>query len=362
MNLLPPNRLHGWAPYVWLAYFVFFYIHPVFDHVGWKEWVATVLGTVAFLVLYFLNFWVKRPASYFVIAGLVALGIAFAHWNHGAAGFFIYAACFVPFAVDTERAAARGLAIIVGTIALTWWSLGMPVQWLITTSFLSTFLGVGNIFFAQRDRAECKLRRANEEIAHLAKVAERERIARDLHDVLGHTLSLITLKSELAGKLFDRDPAQAKNEIREIEETARRALADVRHAITGYRARSIGEELRQATSALQTAGVKVEVTPSPLQLSATEEGVLALVLREAVTNVVRHANARSCCLRLRQENGHCRLEVQDDGRGGHQLEGNGLRGMRERVEAIGGRLERDTSEGTKLMVTFPVSTSQSTRT
>jgi two-component system sensor histidine kinase DesK len=355
MKLLPPNREHGWAPYVWLAYFVFFFAHPVFDHVGWKEWVATILGTIAFLVLYFLNFWVRRPASYFVIAGLVALGLGFAHWNHGAASFFIYAACFVPFAVETERAAAAGLAMIVGTTVLAWWMLGMPVQWLITATFFSTFLGIGNIFFAQRDRAECKLRRANEEIEHLAKVAERERIARDLHDVLGHTLSLITLKSELAGKLFDRDPAQAKNEIREIENTARQALADVRQAITGYRARGIGEELRQATSALETAGVKVEVKSSLVQLPATEESVLALILREAVTNVVRHANARSCRLQLQQENGHCRLEVQDDGRGGYQLEGNGLRGMRERIEALGGRLQRDTSDGTRLIITLPVS-------
>jgi len=359
MRLLPPNQDHGWAPYVWLAYFVFFYVHPIFDHIGWKEWVATLLGTVAFLVLYFLNFWLKRPASYFVIAGMVSLGIGFAHWNHGAAGFFIYAACFVPFAVETERAAAVGLGIIVGTVALTWWLLGMPLQWFVTAAFFSTFLGVGNIFFAQRDRAEEKLRRANEEIEHLAKVAERERIARDLHDVLGHTLSLITLKSELAGKLFDCDPAQAKNEIGEIELTARQALSDVRQAITGYRAKGIGEELRQAASALETAGVKVEVKSSLLKLPPTEESVLALILREAVTNVVRHANARNCSVHVFQENGHCCLEVRDDGRGGYQLEGNGLRGMRERVEAMGGQLARDTNDGTKLVVTLPVSKSGS---
>jgi two-component system sensor histidine kinase DesK len=361
MKLLPPNREHGWAPYVWLAYFVFFYIHPVFDHVGWKEWLATILGTIAFLALYFLNFWLERPASYFLIAGLIALGIGFAPWNHGAAGFFIYAACFIPFVVDTERAAAAGLAMVVGTVVLTWWVLGMPLQWLLTAAFFSTFLGVGNIFFAQRDRADAKLRRANEEIEHLAKIAERERIARDLHDVLGHTLSLITLKSELAGKLFDRDPVQAKSEIREIEQTARQALADVRQAITGYRAKGIAEELRQATSALETAGVKVDVRSSSLKLPPTEESVLALILREAVTNVVRHANASRCRLQLHQENGNCQLEVQDDGRGGYQLEGNGLRGMRERVEAMGGQFLRDTTDGTKLTITLPVSNSGSAK-
>lgn len=354
MKLLPPNRQHGWAPYVWLVYFVFFYIHPVFDHVGWKEWVATILGTAAFLILYFANFWLRPPASYYVIAGLLTLGVAFAPWNHGSATFFIYAACFIPFVVDTEVKAVAGLGLILAVIGLTWWVMHLDVGWVVSAAFFTTFLGTGNIFFAQRNRAEACLRRAHEEIEQLAKVAERERIARDLHDVLGHTLSLITLKSELAGKLFDRDPVQARNEIRDIEVTARQALADVREAITGYRAKGIREELRQAKSALETAGIRVEMQSQIGDLPAAEQGVLALALREAVTNVVRHADARKCRLLLAQENGNCRLEVQDDGRGGATAEGNGLQGMRERVEALGGNIVRSTGRGTMLVVTLPV--------
>ncbi len=299
MRLLPPNRDHGWAPYVWLAYFVFFYVHPIFDHVGWKEWVATVAWDDG----------LSRPVFPEFLAQ--ASGLVLCHqpgWSHWESALRTGITVRLDF-LSTPLASfllrwrrneppQLGLGIVVGTIALTWWLLGMPLQWFVTAAFFSTFLGVGNIFFAQRDRAEEKLRRANEEIEHLAKVAERERIARDLHDVLGHTLSLITLKSELAGKLFDRDPAQAKNEIREIELTARQALSDVRQAITGYRAKGIGEELRQAASALETAGVKVEVKSSLLKLPPTEESVLALILREAVTNVVRHANARNCSVHV----------------------------------------------------------------
>src|SRR4030095_8270366 len=172
--------------------------------------------------------------------------------------FFIYACSMAPFALETEVAAVVAIATLVSVAALEWWLLHVTNGFLFPATFLSTFIGAGNVYFAQRNRNIEQLRRANEEIEHLAKVAERERIARDLHDVLGHTLSLITLKSELAGKLFDRHPAQAKNEIREIELTARQALSDVRQAITGYRAKGIGEELRQAASALETAGVKVE--------------------------------------------------------------------------------------------------------
>ena len=200
----------------------------------------------------------------------------------------------------------------------------------------------------------CQLKKANEEIEHLAKVAERERIARDLHDVLGHTLSVIILKSELAGKLLDRDPERAKAEIADVERTSREALAEVRNTIRGYRANSLEAELKQATEALETAGITVKSEAAKMKLTAAQESVVGLVVREAVTNIVRHANARNCSLRLSPNNGSCRLEIQDDGRGGGAVEGNGLRGMRERIEALGGTLIRQTHPGTTLLIEFPL--------
>jgi two-component system sensor histidine kinase DesK len=189
----------------------------------------------------------------------------------------------------------------------------------------------------------------------LAKVAERERIARDLHDVLGHTLSVITLKSELAGKLMDRDPQRAGQEIREVEQISRQALSDVRDAIRGYRSKGLVAELAQAKSTLETAGLMVHVdAATSMQLPPMQESVLSLAVREAVTNVVRHAKARTCRLRIEQQNGTCRLEVADDGQGFTSMEGNGLRGMRERVEMLGGTLERRNKSGTTLTVTLPI--------
>jgi two-component system sensor histidine kinase DesK len=201
----------------------------------------------------------------------------------------------------------------------------------------------------------CRLRKANEEIEHLAKVAERERIARDLHDVLGHTLSVITLKSELAGKLMERDPQRAAKEIGEVEQISRQALSEVRDAIRGYRSQGLAAELAQAKSTLETAGLTVQCdAATTLTLPAVQESVLSLAVREAVTNVVRHAQARTCRLRLEQQNGSCRLQIQDDGRGGFDAEGNGLRGMRERVEMLGGTLSRNTEAGTTLTITLPL--------
>ncbi len=210
-------------------------------------------------------------------------------------------------------------------------------------------------FFAERNRMNRKLRKANEEIENLAKVAERERIARDLHDVLGHTLSVITLKSELAGKLIDRDPQRAGKEIREVEEISRQALSDVRDAIRGYRTKGLVAELAQAKSTLETAGMTVQCdAATSMQLPALQESVLSLAVREGVTNVVRHARATHCRLRIDQENGSCRLVIADDGQGFSTMEGNGLRGMRERVEMLGGTLERHNKSGTTLTITLPL--------
>jgi two-component system sensor histidine kinase DesK len=214
-------------------------------------------------------------------------------------------------------------------------------------------VGCSNIYFAQRERINNRLQKAQEEIEHLAKVAERERIARDLHDVLGHTLSVIILKSELARKLVDHDPARAKAEIADVEQTSREALAEVRSTIRGYRDHSLEAELKKAKATLETAGVTVKSESQEVRLSPAQESVVALVVREAVTNVVRHAQARNCHLQVMPVNGNCRLEIQDDGRGGGG-EGNGLRGMRERIEALGGTFERDNTVGTKLSIQFPL--------
>ena len=358
MNPGPRNKGTGWGPYLWLAYLGFFFIQPIAGHALWKEWAVTLLGAGVFLYLYFSLFWTKkasRTRALLHIAGIVVLGLVFAPSNTGASTFFIYACAFVPFAVDTDLLAVELMAGIIAMVGLETWWLHLPWWFVLYAGGLSAVIGGSNIYFAQRNRSLADLRMANEEIEHLAKVAERERIARDLHDVLGHTLSVVILKSELAGKLIERDAERAGKEIREVEQIARQALSEVREAIRGYRSRGLAAELTQARSTLETAGIVVQSDTLPVSvLPALQEGVLALAVREAVTNVVRHAKARNCRLQVAQQNGWCQLEIQDDGRGGDALEGNGLRGMRERVEAIGGTLIRSRDSGTTLTITLPL--------
>ncbi len=355
MKIVPQNRGRSWAFYTPLAYFGFFFLQPALEHSGWKEWFFTALGTVIFLVLYLGLFKLRNKRWELLDLGLMVLvGSIYAPFNTGASSFYIFAAALLPYVVETELGVLRLLGVIVAVAGLEWWLLHVSGWFVLYAGGLSVVVGATNIYFAQRTRMYDKLRMADEEIEHLAKVAERERIARDLHDVLGHTLSVIILKSELAGKLIDRDPERAKAEIADVEQTSRAALADVRSTIRGYRAHSLEAEFKQAKATLETAGIAVKSESQEVRLTPAQESVVALVVREAVTNVVRHAQARNCHLRLLPANGNCRLEIQDDGQGGGAIEGNGLRGMRERIEALGGTLERDNSIGTRLCIQFPM--------
>jgi two-component system sensor histidine kinase DesK len=215
-------------------------------------------------------------------------------------------------------------------------------------------IGGINVHFSQVNRANARLRRAHDEIEHLAKVAERERIARDLHDLLGHTLSLVILKSELASKLAERDPERARLEIADVERIAREALAQVRSAVRGYRSGGLQAEVDSARTALAAAGVTLRAELDPVVLTPVQEAVLALTIREAVTNVIRHAGARNCELTLRAAKSVCTLTIHDDGRGGNAPAGTGLTGMRERIEALAGTVRRDGTRGTTLTIDVPL--------
>lgn len=288
-----------------------------------------------------------------MIASLVLLGAVLLPWNSGASVFYIYAAAAVGF-VGPPRVAARWLLAIVAVFLLEAWWLHTPSWGLIPGLVISLIVGAANIHTGEVSRNQRKLKLAHDEVERLAKLAERERIARDLHDLLGHTLSVIALKAELAGRLLARDPAAAAAEIADVQRVSRQALAEVRRAVEGYRERGIAAEVAGARQALRAAGVSLVVDIEPLRLPAAVEGVLALALREAVTNVIRHARAGNCRIALARRDGDVLLEVSDDGRGGLAAEGVGLAGMRERAGFLGGRLERLGEAGTTVRMVLPL--------
>lgn len=351
LRLLPGSRSLGWVPFAWLIYLANFFIAPITRGASAAQWIATVVATVVFLVSYFAGHWVRRGRLMAVIAVQVGLALAFAPFNPGAATFFVYAASFAG-RIDRPRVGLRVILLIALTGVVAGLALSAPVYYWILVLLLAPLIGAVNWHYAQVTRADARLRMANEEIERLAALAERERIARDLHDVLGHTLTLIVLKAELASRLSDRDPSRAAREIREVEQISREALTGVREAITGYRA-SFEDELARARVILEAAGIRGEFVGTSQSPDRPIEEVLALAVREAITNVVRHARAKVCQVRWERAPDHCRLEVIDDGDGGALVEGNGMRGLRARVEALGGSVAWHDKNGMRLAITLP---------
>ncbi len=258
LDLIYPGRKeHGWMPLIWLMYLVFFFIDPYFNHRGPLIWTATIVVGIAFVLLYLRSFSAGGQTAIISTLTMVAMGILCMPWNSGAVGFFIYAAAAVAW-VDQSRKMWLWLTLIIGILLGENWLLHRPLVFGVMMSFFALTTGAANFYFAQKKCAAKKLQLAQDEVEHLAKVAERERIARDLHDLLGHTLSLITLKAELARKLVDRDPQRAKQEMLDVEHTSRAALADVREAISGYRGEGLAAELIRARKTLETAGITVD--------------------------------------------------------------------------------------------------------
>jgi two-component system sensor histidine kinase DesK len=356
MRLLPDNKDFGWTPYAWLIYLASV---PFYGYAGGQRslafWVLTSLGMLAFLPLYFRGYWVKDKRLLWIIAAIALFGVVYSPTNAGSSVYFIYAASFAAYTGNTKLA-MRIVGLMLLLVGLEAWVFHLTPYFWVPGAVFTVLIGSINIHYMQRRQDMRELLIAQEEVEHLAKIAERERIARDLHDVLGHTLSVIVLKSELAAKLAEKDPARAVQEIRDVERISRDALGQVRSTVRGYQSRGLLAEVEQAKTALSAAGVQAQCDFAAPKLPAAQEGVLALALREAVTNVIRHAKATSCYLTLRQENGNCRLQIKDDGCGGLSAEGVGLSGMRQRVESLGGQLKREISSGTCLTITLPMVT------
>jgi two-component system, NarL family, sensor histidine kinase DesK len=354
VRLLPKDNEQGWTPYAWLVYlFIVPFILFVTGNRSPGAWAANIAGMLACLVLYFWGYWIKGRKLLWIVLALLLLGIGFAPFNPGASVYFVYASAFLCYTGDTKFAFRLLLVVLLLIGAETWFFHLGPDFW-VSGGLFSLLVGAVNIHYAERRRQNQKLLRAQDEVERMAKIAERERIARDLHDVLGHTLSVIVIKSELAARLAEKDLARAVREIQDVERISRDALAQVRSTVRGYQDRSLQAEMAQATTALEAAGVKVNCDFVEMTLPSSHEGVLALALREGVTNVIRHAQAHSCDLQLRQVNGACELEIRDDGCGQLAAEGLGLSGMRQRVEALGGSLRRQASNGTRLIVSLPL--------
>ncbi|MEJ2287595.1 MAG: sensor histidine kinase [Deinococcales bacterium] len=247
-----------------------------------------------------------------------------------------YVAILLTFRLP-RRPAMIGVGLVVAFLFVQALLIHEPVENAAMSAIAAAAIGGLMLAFVQTRRLVTELRDAQAEVARLAVANERLRFARDLHDLLGHTLSLIALKSEVARKLGREHPERAAQEVADVERIARDALTEVRQAVTGYRQQGMQFELDQARSTLAAAGVTAMVRTSGASPPEALDQLFGWALREAVTNVVRHAEAHRCEITVGRDDRGVHLRVSDDGKGGSTVNpGNGLTGLAERVAAANG--------------------------
>jgi len=353
-RLLPPRVEDiGWAPVWSLLYLGFLFMNwndPPF--VRWFP--ATLISIAIFLPLYFRSYWVSGRRQLMHVLGVAALGFALLPFNVCAHTYLIYAAVLLPYSGIGLRSSISVIIAALALYSIELWLLGTSPNTIAivlgVTMLVSIAVCAANYFHREKQLRQSELKLSHDEVRRLAALAERERIGRDLHDLLGHTLSLITLKSELAVRVFDRDPLAARREIVDVERVARDALGQVRRAVAGIRAAGLSAELASARLLLESGGVQLDYESAATAMPPELETVLALTLREAVTNIQRHARAGHAQVGFTVVDGEARLVVEDDGRGGVITPGNGLTGMRERLRMLGGDLAiiSERGRGTRL--------------
>ena len=227
---------------------------------------------------------------------------------------------------------------------------------------MSFIVGVGCIASAQSLYARDTQERSLILDRQLAAVEERERIARDLHDILGHTLTMVAVKADLADKLLDKDPVKARAEIADIRQTGRDALSNVRDTVDGMTVITITEEVERARTSLAAMNIGFDVSGSVPDLPIRANKAVGLAIREAVTNIVRHSDATSVQLSFDQSSDMFSFTIVDNGKGakpdkgtGEAFElGTGLQGLKRRISALGGKALIDMSAGTRLDVSVPL--------
>jgi two-component system sensor histidine kinase DesK len=249
------------------------------------------------------------------------------------------------------------IPVIGAGAALVSWLDGDRGATFIYTALGVLLAGVATTSFLRLSETVEELRRTRTELARVAVVEERERFSRDLHDLLGHTLSVIVVKAQAVRRLAGSDPAAAAEHAADIEQVGRQALTDVRQAVDAMRAPTLDDELDGARRALEAAGIRAEVAPFDVRVSAGANETLAWVVREGVTNVLRHSGAGTCRVELTNGNGALRLSVSDDGVGGPAVADGrqgGLDGLRRRVLAAGGQLDVEPgADGFRLVARVP---------
>lgn len=336
-----------------LIYLPFYFVPWMFNTPGWQDILVAVIAIGVFIPLYFRACSDAHRGSLYYASAVELIMLATGPFLGMNGSFHIYGVSVAGFATTWQRA----VSFILGSTAV-YVLLGLFVfnrHWaeLFLASFMAIIVGV-ICMGARRSIENLSARERELQLDRkLATLEERERIARDLHDILGHTLTMVAVKADLAGKLVDSDTSRAKAEIHDIRDQARTALKDVRAMVSGITDISLTAEIRRARSSLEAAGIAFHLAGEIPDMIEDMDKAISLAIREAVTNIIRHSGAKEVHLRIAPADGGIRFEIEDNGEGGEISPGAGLKGLMGRIEALGGHVDITASEGARLNVFLP---------
>ncbi len=348
------RRLSG-RPEFLLIYLAFYFGVWVFVPVGSADIIAISLALIVFVPALFDAQRRPLPQQIYHIALFEFLAIALMGFVGGQGVFHIYACAQAGFQRPRKRALLIMAVLSLIYLAASFTQSLNPYMLFETAVmlFMGIIVGVSCMGNADMINEQEALERSWELDRELAAIAERERIARDLHDLLGHTLTMVSLKADIAKRLMDQDPDRAAREIEEIRDAARASLKDVRAAISDMYETTVDGELDRAGRALDAAGIAYEISGQSVPLSPAANRAAGLAIREAVTNIIRHSGAETVRIELSHADGALSVAVIDNGRGGAIEEGAGLTGLRQRLKEAGGRLDVAVEKGVRLTFTLP---------
>ena len=353
--MTPYDKLESKLSWVYLINLIF-YIIPLFT-VRFELWqyISMAAALLLFLFCYFWAYRCSRSDMHWPIAGIVLIASLITPVNPGSISMFAYAGFFIGYANPSNRYLAAIAALIALLVIL---DLTLTIHW---PHFLHIgvpiVLGVSFLGWIEQQTMRKRLQeqRSADEIKQLAAMVERERIGRDLHDILGHTLSSIILKADLAEKLLARQQAAAaQQQLTELSQIARDALSQVRQSVSGYKHQGLAAEVSKLLARLRDAGFQAVLTGEIPQLAGRQETALILVLTELVTNVIRHSKGDSCRLSFVQQGHEVTICLSDNGQRSEIKEGNGISGLRERLAAIGATLALQQHDGVTARIQLPL--------
>ncbi|MBS4194245.1 sensor histidine kinase [Lederbergia citri] len=353
----------GINPYIW-SIFTILPFYFIFQSSSTIEIIVGIVLTIVFFIIYRLAFISKRWPVYLWTSILIAISITMTIIFQ-----FVYFAFYIAYYNGNIKNRIAFLTLYIIHLVCTTFSINygfvlkneLFIKQLpfIIIIWISVILLPFNLFNRKKqEKLEQQLEYANKRIADLVKQEERQRIARDLHDTLGQKLSLIGLKSDLARKLVYKNPEEARNELMDVQQTARTALNEVRNMVSQMRGIRLKEELVRVKQILKAAEIDliIEGNTKLNNVSLFLENILSMCMKEAVTNVVKHSKATLCKISIDQTNNDICIKIEDNGVGIEDRDyakGNGLLGMRERLEFVNGNLEINSNNGTLLAMTVP---------